>query len=35
MLAASNGSKEIAKLLLKRDADPLLKDKVLRKATVV
>ena len=35
MLAAANGSKEIVELLLKRGADPLLKDKVKRAAMVV
>ena len=28
MLAAANGSKELVELLLKKGADPLLKDKV-------
>ena len=34
MLAAANGSKELVELLLKKDADPLLKDKVQRVAMV-
>ena len=35
MLAAANGSKHLVELLLKRGADPLLKDKVQSVAMVI